>query len=253
MTIQKRYTCLLLTIYLLLAGCSSLTSSAPLPASSLPEPVAIESTVVVTHAVEYGASLDEWNQVVQDASTSPLVDDAPAEAVPTVEPVPTASALTTTDDGLYTEILWDALIPAGYTADSIMEKYAPQLALIEDGSPAASELYAEMQKEFNNAPVNEEISGTLVKLPGFIAPLEYEGDLITEFLLVPYFGACIHTPAPPVNQTVLVKTAAGQGIKIEDSYAPIWIKGTLTTESAVTTLAESGYYMEEAAVEPYSR
>ncbi len=242
MTKQNRYTCLLLTLYLLLVGC---TNTAPLPASALPEPVAIESTVVVTQVVEYGASLDEWDDVMEEISASPL------ETV--VEPTPTTPAVTSTDESLYTVIMWDALIPAGYTADSIMEKYAPQLALIEDGSAEASELYAEMQKEFNNAPINEEIAGKMVKLPGFIAPLEYDGDLITEFLLVPYFGACIHTPPPPVNQTVLVKTAPGQGIKSEDSYEPIWIKGTLTAEGAVTSLAQSGYYMEEAFIEAYSR
>ncbi|UCC53323.1 MAG: DUF3299 domain-containing protein, partial [Anaerolineaceae bacterium] len=89
----------------------------------------------------------------------------------------------------YQEILWDALIPADFTPEAIMSKYENQLAQFEDGSPEAYDLYTQMQEEFNNAPVNELIDGALIRLPGFIAPLEYTGELITEFLLVPYFGA----------------------------------------------------------------
>lgn len=242
-------------IYLLLAVCLLLVAcgNPSLPESALPEPAAITTTVSVTPPVEYGASLDEWNEAVNDASTSPLVDATLVHAEPTALPTAEPTAVASEDDDLYLEILWDALIPADYTPDAIMEKYGPQLALLDDNSPEASELYAEMQKEFNNAPVNEEISGKLVKLPGFVTPLEYDGDRIVEFLLVPYFGACLHVPAPPVNQTVLVKAAEGEGLLIEESYWPIWIKGTLTAESAVTELAQSGYYMENAEIEPYSQ
>ena len=44
-----------------------------------------------------------------------------------------------------------------------------------------------------------------VRIPGFIVPLEYkESEIVTRFLLVPYFGACIHEPPPPPNQTIYV-------------------------------------------------
>jgi hypothetical protein len=151
----------------------------------------------------------------------------------------------------YQEILWDALVPPEFTPEAIMSKYEDQLAQFEDGSPDAFEIYTQMQEEFNNAPVNELINGELVRLPGFIAPLEYTDELITEFLLVPYFGACIHVPPPPANQTVLVKTAEGQGIKFEDSYSPFWVMGEMTAEGTTTDLAQAGYYVENALVELY--
>ena len=152
---------------------------------------------------------------------------------------------------VYQEIMWDGLIPADFRPEAIMEKYQEELDEAEDGSPEAAELYTRMQEEFNGAPVTEVLDETLVRLPGFIAPLNYSDDLITEFLLVPYFGACIHTPAPPANQTVLVQVAEGQGIKPEDSYDPIWVMGKLTTEETTTDLAAAGYYIQEATFEPY--
>ena len=37
-----------------------------------------------------------------------------------------------------------------------------------------------------------------VRIPGFMVPLEYkETEVVTRFLLVPYFGACYHEPPPP--------------------------------------------------------
>jgi hypothetical protein len=158
----------------------------------------------------------------------------------------------TSKDGIvYQEILWDALVPADFTPQAIMSKYEDQLAQFEDSSPEAFDIYTQMQEEFNNAPVNKLLDGELVRLPGFIAPLEYTDELITEFLLVPYFGACIHVPPPPANQTVLVRTAEGHGIKPEDAYYPFWVMGAMAAEGATTELAEAGYYIENALVELY--
>ena len=230
--------------------------------------------------VAYGASLDEWEEATQSTSNSagentqavsPLASTTLASPLDIV-PADTASSAAdgeldaatkeklvsaigvpfTLDNVVYREILWDGLIPTDYSAEAIMSKYQDQLAEIEDGSPEASELYGLMQAEFNSAPVNDVLNEVPVRIPGFITPLEYEDDLITEFLLVPYFGACIHTPPPPVNQTVLVKVAEGNGIKPEDSYSPIWVMGKLNTEGATTELANAGYNIEEATFEPYA-
>jgi hypothetical protein len=42
--------------------------------------------------------------------------------------------------------------------------------------------------------VNPLLNGQLVRLPGYLLPLEFSGKLVSEFLLVPWVGACIHTP-----------------------------------------------------------
>ena len=50
------------------------------------------------------------------------------------------------------------------------------------------------------------LNGQYVKLPGYVVPLESDaGGLLSEFLLVPYYGACIHVPPPPSNQIVYVR------------------------------------------------
>lgn len=261
-TKRNRVRILWLLLVILTASCG---------ASELPESIVAEITPVAPPAqpVEYGASLNEWEEAVQTSieetesgngvSTGAVPSQETDEVASSVEVNGAASTQETTMTSLFTldgivyqEIMWDALIPANFTADAIMAKYADQLAQFQDGSPQAWDLYTQMQAEFNNAPVNGLIDGTMVKLPGFIAPLEYTDGLITEFLLVPYFGACIHVPAPPANQTVLVKTAEGQGIASRDSYSPVWIMGKLTTDRATTELAEAGYYMEDAIIEPYN-
>ena len=213
--------------------------------------------------VDYGATLGEWEAAVgaetaAEAANDGVAETAETDVAPTTENDTAVSetnnntASTTSNGTNYQEIMWDALVPAGYTPADIMEKYADELAEFEDGSPGADELYSQMMEEFNNAPVNETLDQTYVKIPGFIAPLEYSGELITEFLLVPYFGACIHVPPPPVNQTVLVKTAEGQGIDPIDSFDPIWVIGMITAEGNVTVLANAGYSVENAMIEPYT-
>ncbi len=208
-----------------------------------------------TPPVAYGASLGEWNQVTQtdaepavsSTSESSSVESSSVEANASNVGIPFAF-----NNVVYQEIMWDGLIPPDYSAETIMAKYDEQLAKFEDGSPEASEIFRQMQEEFNDAPVNELLNDTLVRLPGFIAPLDYQNEFITEFLLVPYFGACIHVPPPPANQTVLVKAAEGQGITLEESYSPIWVMGKLTSDETITELATAGYHIQDAVIEPYT-
>jgi len=57
--------------------------------------------------------------------------------------------------------------------------------------------------------VRADLDGKTVSIGGYMLPLEYSGTKVTEFLLVPYLGACIHVPPPPPNQIVHVKIAQG--------------------------------------------
>ncbi|MFI3246069.1 MAG: DUF3299 domain-containing protein [Ferrimonas sp.] len=88
-----------------------------------------------------------------------------------------------------------------------------------------------------------------IRLPGFIVPLETDGTNVTEFLLVPYFGACIHVPPPPTNQIVYVKYP--KGIPIDIVWDAVWVNGTITTNSFTIDDTSSGYTMNAALVYPY--
>ncbi len=149
------------------------------------------------------------------------------------------------------QLEWGNLVPAEFTSDAIYDRYEEQLAALEFSDPAALELRQQMQEELNNAPTNQDLNGKLVRVPGFITPLDYAESSIQEFLLVPYYGACIHVPPPPVNQTVFVATADGDEIAMEDAFGPIWVTGILQTESTDTDLATAGYTIVDAQIELY--
>jgi len=102
------------------------------------------------------------------------------------------------------------------------------------------------------APANKNIAEKQIKLAGFIAPLTQNNGKISEFLLVPYFGACIHKPPPPANKTILVKTAPGQEINIDDAYLPIQISGKINLQKTSTDIGEAGYHINSALIETYT-
>lgn len=79
-------------------------------------------------------------------------------------------------------------------------------------------------ERFKATPVAE-LNGQKVRLPGYVLPLEFGGEAVSEFFLVPSVGACIHTPAPPANQIVLVKL--NQTYKVRELYDAVWVTGKL--------------------------
>ena len=138
------------------------------------------------------------------------------------------------------ELTWSEMIPP----DAAVQE-APG-APLHDLSKLADTLSAELApaatQQSPAAPVVKALNGQLVKLPGYIVPLDVTDDgKVTEFLLVPFFGACIHVPPPPSNQIVLVKYS--KGVELDALYEPFWIQGPLMAESSSSELAEAGYQM----------
>jgi len=87
-------------------------------------------------------------------------------------------------------------------------------------------------------------------LPGYIVPLEVnEEGRTTDFLLVPYFGACIHVPPPPSNQIVHVKSELG--VKLDELYQPYWVEGPLQVKASSSELADAGYQMDADKIYVY--
>lgn len=101
------------------------------------------------------------------------------------------------------------------------------------------------------AKINIALDGMEVRLPGYVTPVGFNEDAqLTEFLLVPYLGACIHVPPPPGNQIVYVSDITG--FKESHFYEPIWVVGTLRATGRATILADTGYRIEGARIEPYN-
>lgn len=97
-----------------------------------------------------------------------------------------------------------------------------------------------------------ELNGERVRLPAFVVPLDGDENRLTELLLVPYFGACIHVPPPPSNQIVYFSSDK-KPVDVEefDLYMPVWATGTLITEGTDHALAQIGYRMEIEYFEEY--
>ena len=94
------------------------------------------------------------------------------------------------------------------------------------------------------------LSGTLVKVPGFTVPLEDWATSVTEFLLVPYVGACIHTPPPPPNQLVYIEMDRGQRAEL-DGWNPVWVEGVLEIEMTTSVYGNVGFTITGQRVYPY--
>ncbi|TMP18248.1 DUF3299 domain-containing protein [Pseudoalteromonas sp. S2893] len=135
------------------------------------------------------------------------------------------------------EIFWEDLIPQGHV------QIDTQAQANHEGSEQNW-----VQPELD-APVVEALNGQSVSLPGFVVPLEGDSEVITEFLLVPYFGACIHVPPPPPNQIVHV-TVKG-GVPIESLYDAIVVTGVISTETWSGEIAKVGYKMKAVGVAPF--
>jgi hypothetical protein len=118
------------------------------------------------------------------------------------------------------------------------------LSLIAEGSDM------DTMEQIGTFNVVEDLDGMKVRLPGYIVPLDFSASAEhREFLLVPYFGACLHSPPPPPNQIVFV--TANPPASIPDVYDPVWLEGTLTTGQFDSELGNSAYELSLSLIEPY--
>ncbi len=148
----------------------------------------------------------------------------------------------------YREISWDDLIPKGWNP---MKSFSgmDNIAAITDTDPRGRKMYERLREIWDNAPTVAALAGQSVKLAGYLVPLDGAKAGLHEFLLVPYFGACIHTPPPPANQIVHVRTEAR--IKLLRTMDAVLVSGTLGTEREDSTMGVSGYTMIASSVRVY--
>lgn len=108
------------------------------------------------------------------------------------------------------------------------------------------------QQALVSTRVVEEMDGKLIRIPGFVVPIEFDDNqTVTQFFLVPFFGACIHVPPPPPNQIIFVDYP--KGFKLKALYDPFWISGVIKTSLVENDIATSSYRMIMAKFEPYTQ
>lgn len=105
-------------------------------------------------------------------------------------------------------------------------------------------------RQTGSSQTNPQFDGEPVRISGYVVPLAMdEKGIVTEFFLVPYFGACIHVPPPPPNQIVYVKM--DKGFRFESVYQPQKVTGRLHVEAKAVQMASAAYTLAGTRIEPY--
>lgn len=171
------------------------------------------------------------------AKTAPAVGD----------PVPRAPANKPPPSGVR-DLKWEEMMPSTWNPRQTIDKL--NLKGMSDNDPRANEMLAKMRAEWDRAPVVKALAGQKVRLPGYIVSLEADGKGVREFLLVPYFGACIHVPPPPSNQ--IVHVFAERPVPDGMLLLPVWVSGVLEIEQIDTAMGSASYQIRKAVVEEYA-
>ena len=127
------------------------------------------------------------------------------------------------------EITWDDLLPPGLPYSEIIGE-----GEMDELNDTWNPIY-----DANAIKLNEDLNGAYIKMPGFVIPFDVSAEGVTNFMLVPYVGACLHTPPPPANQLVMVN--ATQPWPSDELWDPVWITGTMRTQLQSTKLGQTGY------------
>jgi hypothetical protein len=186
-------------------------------------------------------------RIVLAASLAAVAAAAAAQAS---RPAQTGAAVSRPAANEPRTLAWKDLAPPDSRVEELLQKFQQQSMTLMDGDPKADSLLKELTDAYKNAPVVPALDGQLVRLPGFVVPLDADFKSMKSFLLVPYFGACIHTPPPPPNQIVHViadKPLRG-GDLMNDA---VWVTGVLSVKNSRTELADAGYVLKVRDVKPY--
>lgn len=209
-------------------------------------------------------------EVQQTPPAPPAPKVAPSEASDT-NPYET-SIILSDPDGI-TQLTWEDLMPLGEEEilaklyeeyyDDLRKSMEAQSELLKDARVAQaggedfdlSLLIAEgsvndTMEQIGTYNVVEDLDGLNIRLPGYVVPLDFSASgKFDEFLLVPYFGACLHTPPPPPNQIVYVK--ASPSAEIDSIYDPVWVEGTMKTGKFENDTGNSAYELTLSKIEVY--
>lgn len=147
----------------------------------------------------------------------------------------------------YRAVNWETLVAPGWNAYQGVSR--TDIGAMSDGDPRATALLKQLRAAWDKAPVNMALVGQPVRIAGYVVPLDQARDAVSEFLLVPTYGACIHTPPPPSNQIIhVVPRSPAKGIRSMDT---VWIKGVLRYVVNDSGLGVSSWRVEAVDVEPY--
>jgi hypothetical protein len=156
--------------------------------------------------------------------------------------------------GDYQVTRWQALVPEDWDPYALFERLTEGRggALPEsDDTPQARELNRKLRELWDRAPTLPALDGARTRLAGYVVPLEDSQRGLKEFLLVPYYGACIHSPPPPANQ--IVHVVMDRPVPKLRSMDAVWVVGTLRVMRQDSEMGVSGYQLRGVGLAPYER
>ena len=229
-----------------LAACGAASTSETAEAAPTPKPSAKTAPVVAPVTVAENTAGPQ----VGDKIGETAADRAAAREAKAAE---RAAATKKKDAELAAKgierIGWEDLMPEG-EEERLAQMYQAQMAMLYSGAGVAEGSAADTAVQVGTFNTVKELNGKKIRIPGYTVPFEYGADAqIKEFLLVPYFGACIHSPPPPPNQTIFV--IADKPIKMKDLAQAVWIEGTIYTQTQESELADAAYTIKLTSVEEY--
>lgn len=181
-------------------------------------------------AVALGAMPLDVKAVAQRAASSTA---AKKTTTGTLTPLPSNPAA-------YRTTRWEALVPKGWDPSQAFKGL--NLLSLKDGDAKANAALARMRQIWDAAPAEKAMEGKDIRIPGYVVPLESDDKGLREFLLVPYFGACIHTPPPPANQIIHVTLSEPlPGVKAMDA---LWVLGRLHVAATSSDMGRATYHMD---------
>lgn len=140
--------------------------------------------------------------------------------------------------------------PTGFDSSAFENQIAQAITEAKKNLEDEKKSGRDWRDALKSTNVRPEFNNKRIRIAGYIVPISYnEQQIVTEFFLVPYFGACIHVPPPPPNQLIYVKHP--KGFTLPDLYTPFWVEGTVVIETQENELGLSAYSMRNVKLERY--
>jgi len=171
-------------------------------------------TALVLSGCSGDSNTDEAAQITNDATSEPVILSW-EDLMPEGEEALLAEMYTEYYEDLESRMIRDAQRLQDVTPT---DSESFDITTIAEGSAN------DTMEQIGTFNVVSDLDGMNVRIPGYIVPLDFSAEAKhTEFLLVPYFGACLHTPPPPPNQIIFVN--AEPAAEVANIYEPFWAGG----------------------------
>ncbi|MEL6297793.1 MAG: DUF3299 domain-containing protein [Pseudomonadota bacterium] len=168
----------------------------------------------------------KWRDLVPKLPplVDPLANVGPEQRIE-LESVLWVRQLTKEERETYPEAVEEAekyereFLAKGFSVDKLIKDYAAWSA----------------EQTRRQSKVRGDLDDKIVRLDGYLLPIEFSEEGVKDFLLVPYVGACIHVPAPPPNQIVFVRFKSK--VKVTELYMAARLTGRMRTKASKRALS----------------